>query len=128
MRNAPRHHALLVWPLLACLGCGDESPQGVATVSLSWSMLDGRSCPDSSVERVVVTEVGNPTLLMLDALCSTGHGASAVEFGLPAGPRDYLVEGISAQSTSLYSARLALDLSPGEERKVSVKLAFTGGR
>ncbi len=117
---------LLLLGLLPC-GCGEEPATGTAMVSLSWTMVDGRSCPDSGVERVVVREEGTAKLLM-DALCPTGHEARAVEVKLPAGARTYQVEGRSAQATPLYSRRLELELEDGEQRQVKVQLIFVGGR
>ena len=116
--------------LLLCLlltGCGDEAETGSATVRLSWTMVDGRSCPDSGVERVVVREEGVAGLL-LDQLCSSGHGARTVDATLPAGARTYQVEGRSAQATPLYSRRLELDLEQGEQQHEKVTLVFVGGR
>ena len=121
-------YLLLLMGSPLCLGCGEDGEGGAATVSLSWSLMDGRSCPDSGVERVLVKEQTDQAPLLLNVLCSLGYGASAVDLALPSGQRLLQVQGISAQATPLYSARLDLELEPGETRKLSVKLAFTGGR
>ena len=126
LSSRPRH--LLLLGALLCLGCGEEASGGTATVNLTWSLVDGRSCPDSGVERVEVREQVDQAPLLLNALCSLGYGANAVTITLPSGQRIFQVQGMSAQSTPLYTARMDLNLEPGETRKLSVKLAFTGGR
>ena len=122
----PAHRACFLFVLAFACACG-EAPEGEGTVALSWTFLDGRSCSDSGVERVVARP-GDQAVAHLETFCASGYGAARARFKLPAGAHSLVVEGMSAQVTPLYSGRVQLDLEAGAELTQEVKLAFIGGR
>ncbi len=116
----------LLFVALVFLACGDDL-EGQGTLLLSWSFLDGRSCADSGVEQIMVREQGEADALM-QSFCSSGHGNKQVKLTLEAGEHMLEIQGVSAQTTALYSGRLTVQIEVGVETSGSVPMAFVGGR